>query len=179
MIAKWSLWSLLAVAALISPSTQEPQPPQRPPAPPAAAPLVPVQEPYVEGVPRHDLPERFGRRDPIEGVWQLHARSVGGQVAPAGTGYLMVSRRHLFVHFEAPSADPAIPLLRAGAYTWARAGEPDLVRTMVLGGHFNDASGDVHLEPPGTAAMRRFELGDRFLRLWQENGDWLEFARAE
>ncbi len=178
--AKWCILSIVALVLGFGPTRPQDPQPARPPAPPAdAQALSPVEEPYVESVSRRDLPERFTPRDPIEGVWRLRSRVVGGIGAESGSGFMIVGRRHLMAQFQAPGPDPEFDLLRSGTYEWLRSGEQGGVRTTVLLGHYNDDSGDVHVEAPGSVEVRRFELLDGFLRLHQEGGDWLEFARIE
>ncbi len=175
------VWLLLSTVTLwcSAPHFQDPQP-TRPPAPPTLRePLGPVEVPYVESVPRADLPERFTAKDPIEGVWELRDRTQGGVNVEPGKGYLAIGRRHMFTQFQAPGPDPDIALLRAASYSWTRVGDGDLVRTTVLVGHYNDADGDVHVEPAGSIELRRFERLDGFLRVHREGGDWLQFARVE
>lgn len=179
--AKWCMLSLVAIVLGLAPQGQEPQPqPARPaPAPADQSVLVPVERPYVEAVPRADLPERLGTRDPIEGFWVLRQRMVEGAPAEVGSGYMAIGRRHMIVQFQAPSPDPEITLLRAGVYTWRRSGVRGEVGTTVLSGHFNDAEGDVHIEQEGVVEVRQFELTEDLLRVRQGGADWLEFVRLE
>jgi hypothetical protein len=171
-----------ALAAHGSAGPQEPAPPapQRPaPAPEGAAPLPPVEEPFVTPVPRLDLPGRATPRDVLEGFWELRQRFVGGQVVEAGRGYMAIGRRHVLVQFLVPGSDPDVPLLRAGAYRWLRSGEGDVLRLTLLAGHFNEENGDIKLEVPGETMNRRFEIAGGTVRVHQGGGDWLEFARIE
>ena len=150
-------WSVLgaAVVALL-PFTQDPQKPavpvpaadprpapqqpqDRPAAPPKdAAPLHPIAEPYVEPIQRGDLPERYGTRDPIEGIWQLRSRSVASAAVEPGTGYMVVGRRHILVHFEAQGPHPDVPIVRANVFTWTRVDNGGQVRMTTVLGHFDD-----------------------------------------
>jgi hypothetical protein len=156
--------------------TQEPRPPA---APAGAAPLPPVEVTWVEPVPRADLPLRFTQKDPIEGFWRLHRRSVDGQGADPGIGYLAIGRRHLMVQIQAAGPNPDMPLLRSTTYSWRRVDDRDTVHLSVLVGHFNDTDGDVHVATAGTGESRRFVLLDASLRIERGHGDWLEFVRIE
>jgi len=179
MFAKWCVMPVVAAVLLLAPQGQEPKPDRPPPPPAEQAPLLPIEEPYVEPVPRLDLPERFGTRDPLEGIWEVRLRSSGGHQQEITAGHMVIGRRLLIVHFEAPGVSPQVPLLRACTYTWMRTGRGDTVQTTVLAGHFNVAAGDIHIEQPGTVELRRFELLDGGLRVHQGNGDWTEFSRVE
>jgi hypothetical protein len=162
------------------PQGQEPDRARPAPAPADAKTLPPVPEPFVSPVPRLDLPMRFTPRDPLEGFWELRARSIGGKLAPAGRGLLSIGRSHLVVQFHAPGTDPELPLLRAGAYSWQHTGERQVLMLTVLASHFNDAGGKVHIEPVGSVEIRRFELLADGLRVYQaDGGSFLEFVRAE
>ena len=158
----------------------EPAPSTRPaPPPPDAKPLRPIEEPYVEPVVRADLPERYGVRDPIEGVWKVRARVVAGQPVQPGQGLLVIGRRHLVAHFEAPGPDARVPLLRSCAYTWSRADNFGMVKLVVDFGHYNDAEGDVTIEARGQVELRRIELMADAMRIHQDDGSYVEFVRAE
>jgi hypothetical protein len=179
MIVKWCVMPVVAAVLLLAPQGQEPKPDRPPPPPAGQPPLPPVEEPYVEPVQRLDLPERFATRDPLEGIWEVRLRSIGGRQEAVTAGHMVIGRRLLIVHFEAPGVKPEVPLLRACTYTWARTGRADTVQTTVIAGHFNVANGDINLEQAGTVELRRFELLDGGLRVHQDNGDWTEFARVE
>jgi len=160
---------------------QQPKPDSdRPAQPPAdAQPLKVIEEPYVEPVQRADLPERYTARDPLEGIYAVKDRLVGGQPAPAGRGYMVVGRRHLVVHFEAPGAKPGVPFVRAQVFTWSRADNAGMVRMASVLGHFNDGDGDMLLEQPGAVQFRRFEMRQNVLRVQQDGGSWIDFVRVE
>lgn len=165
---------------------QDPKPAQqtsdkdKPAAPPdGAAALRPIEEPYVEPVQRGDLPERYGVRDPLEGLYEVKERFLGGQPAPAGQGYMVVGRRHIVVHFMAPGPDPRVPLVRAQVFTWSRADNSGMVRMTSVIGHFDDEDGDMLVERPGTVQMRRFEPRQGVLRVYQDGGGWIDFVRVE
>lgn len=167
-------------------TTQDPKPAQaatdkdKPAAPPdGAAALRPIEEPYVEPVQRGDLPERYGVRDPLEGIYEVKDRFLGGQPAPAGQGYMVVGRRHIVVHFMAPGPDPRIPLVRAQVFTWTRADNSGMVRMTNVIGHFDDEDGDMLLERPGAVQIRRFEPRQGVLRVHQDGGGWIDFVRIE
>lgn len=158
----------------------ETAPPSRPaPPPPDAKTLRPIEEPYVEPVVRADLPERYGVRDPIEGVWKVRARFVAGQPAAPGSGMLVIGRRHLLAHFEAPGPDARVPLLRSCAYTWSRADNFGMVKLVVEFGHYNDADGDVTIEARGQVELRRVEMLADAMRIHQSDGSYIEFVRVE
>lgn len=156
------------------------QDPTRPAPPPQGqAPLRPVEEPYVEPVIRSDLPERYGVRDPIEGVWKVRSRAVSGQPVAVGSGFMSVGRRHVVVCFQAPGPDERVPLLRSAVYEWSRVDNSGMVRLLVDIGHYNDSEGDVTIETRGKLELRRFELLADALRVHQDDGSWIEFVRAE
>ncbi len=166
-------------------SEQDPKPTppsdkDQPALPPDGAPaLRPIEEPYVEPVQRGDLPERYGVRDPFEGVYEVRERFHGGQPAPAGQGYMVIGRRHIIVHFMAPGPRPKVPLVRAQVFTWTRADNGGMVRMTSVMGHFDDADGDMLIEPAGTVQIRRFEPRQGVLRVHQEGGGWIDFVRVE
>ncbi len=162
-------------------ATQEPKSAtQRPAQPPAdAQPLKVIEEPYVEPVQRGDLPERYTARDPLEGIYSVKDRFVGGQPAPPGRGYMVVGRRHLVVHFEAPGPKPGVPLVRAQVFMWSRADNAGMVKMASVLGHFDDADGDMLLEQPGAVQFRRFEMRQNVLRVQQDGGSWIDFVRVE
>jgi hypothetical protein len=167
-------------------SMQDPKPSQpasdkdKPASPPeGAVALRPIEDPYVEPVQRGDLPERYGVRDPLEGLYEVKERFLGGQPAPAGQGYMVVGRRHIVVHFMAPGPDPRVPLVRAQVFTWTRADNSGMVRMTNVVGHFDDEDGDMLVERPGTVQMRRFEPRQGVLRVYQDGGGWIDFVRVE
>ena len=164
-----------------APKAQEPQPASdRPAQPPAdAKPLRTIEEPYIEPVQRGDLPERYSARDPLEGIYSVKDRFVAGQPVPPGRGYMVVGRRHLVVHFEAPGPKAGVPLVRAQVFTWSRADNTGMVRMASVLGHFNDEDGDMLLEQPGAVQFRRFELRQDVLRVQQDGGSWIDFVRVE
>jgi hypothetical protein len=172
-----------APAASQEQKAQQPQAPQsqdRPAPPPAdAPPLKPIEEAYIEPVQRGDLPERYGTRDPVEGVYAVRARFLAGQPAPEGKGYMVIGRRHIMVHFEAPGPNPRIPLVRAQVFTWSRADNAGMVRMVSMVGHGNEANGDWLIEQSGTVQMRRFEARQGVLRVHQDGGSWIDFVRVE
>jgi hypothetical protein len=174
---------LFLAASLAHGGMQQGQEPDRgrpAPAPADAKTLPPVPEPFVSPVPRLDLPMRFTPRDPLEGFWELRARSIGGKLAPPGRGLLAIGRSHLVVQFQAQGSDPEVPLLRAGAYAWQHTSERELLMLSVLASHFNDGGGKLHVEPAGIVQIRRFEMLADGLRVYQgDGGSWLEFARVE
>ncbi|MEY4828909.1 MAG: hypothetical protein RLZZ562_705 [Planctomycetota bacterium] len=169
-----------APAAPQEQKAQHPQSKDRPAPPPAdAPPLKPIEEPYIEPVQRGDLPERYGARDPIEGLYSVRARFIAGQPVPEGKGYMVIGRRHIMVHFEAPGPNPRIPSMRAQVFTWSRADNAGMVRMVGLVGHGNEADGDWVIEEPGTVQMRRFEARQGVLRVHQDGGSWIDFVRVE
>src|SRR6185436_7687295 len=102
MIVKWCVMPVVAAVLLLAPQGQEPKPDRPPPPPAGQPPLPPVEEPYVEPVQRLDLPERFATRDPLEGIWEVRLRSIGGRQEAVTAGHMVIGRRLLIVHFEAP-----------------------------------------------------------------------------
>lgn len=173
-----ALLALAIAAVALLPQGQEPPP--KPPAPPpaGAAPLPPIDEPYSAPVPRSDALLRFDRPDPIEGFYRLRRRVVDGVATLApGDGYLAIGRRHLLLQVQAPTTTADRPLLRAGVWQWRRVGRK--LQLSVLLGHLNDTDGGIHLEQPGTVSLRDVQqLGD-VLRIYQDDGNFLEFSRAE
>ncbi len=156
--------ALAAAAIVCAPQDPPPAPPAAPPAPPAAE--SPTR---VVGTPaRHEL----------EGVYELRARIVEGKKATVpSTGWLAITRRHLFLCLAAPGADPDSPLLRAGVRTWHQ--QPEGVQTVVQLGWFTDKDGTLHLERAGTAERRRIELVRGGVRVAQDERNWLDFERIE
>ncbi|MEI6130965.1 MAG: hypothetical protein WCR59_12925 [Planctomycetota bacterium] len=158
---------------------QEPNKLRPAPAPAGAARLPLLEEPVLSPVPRLDLPMRFQPRDPLEGFWELRARAVAGAPAIPGRGMIAIGRNHMMVQFEGPGLDAATSLLRAGAYSWQRTGEQDMVRMTVEVSHFNDNNGAMHVEEKGATQLRRCQLMSDILRVHQGNNNWLDFMRIE
>jgi hypothetical protein len=181
----WCALLCLAALAMVAPpqgqepKTQDPQPARPAPPPADAPPLRPIEEPYVEPVQRGDLPERYGTRDPIEGVWQLRQRYVDGQPADTGTGYLFLGRRHLAIHLQAPGLEPDIPMIQSAVHQWERADNSGKIRTTTLVGHFNETDGDILIERAGQVQLRTLEIRDGLLRIAQGAGTWMDFAKIE
>ena len=109
----------------------------------------------------------------------MRARFIAGQPVPEGKGYMVIGRRHIMVHFEAPGPNPRIPSMRAQVFTWSRADNAGMVRMVGLVGHGNEADGDWVIEEPGTVQMRRFEARQGVLRVHQDGGSWIDFVRVE
>lgn len=148
--------ALPAAALAFAFAAQEPAPAPQDPKPAAAAPA----------------PHAF------EGVYELRRRVVGGVVdTKASSGYLAITRRHLFVCLAADGADPDLPLLRAGVRTWTA--QDRILQTTVRLGWYTDADGHVRLEQPGTEEKRRLELLRGLVRLHQDEHSYLEFERVE
>ncbi len=53
------------------------------------------------------------------------------------------------------------------------------METVVKLGWFTDASGALHVEPPGTAELRQIALERGVLRIVQDGQNELEFERVE
>jgi hypothetical protein len=141
---------------------------------PAGAPRAPAGSATA---PDRDVATR-PLRQPLEGVYQLRARFVGGKkVTQPSTGWLAITSRHLFLCLSAPGSDPDAPLLRAGVRTWAADGE--MVRTTVALGWFTDQDGEVHVERPGTDERRRIDVIQGGVRIAQDPRNFLEFERVE
>jgi hypothetical protein len=157
----------LAFTALLA-RVQDP-PPAPVPAPPSVAPPAPAAKPPAPPA-----------RHPIEGVYELRARIVGGKKATVPSrGWLAITQRHLFLCLSAPGTDPDAPLLRAGVRTWQPEQEAGSVRTTVQLGWFTDKDGTVHLERTGTAERRRIDLIRGGVRVAQDDHNFLEFERVE
>ncbi len=92
---------------------------------------------------------------------------------------MVIGRRHIIVHFMAPGPRPKVPLVRAQVFTWTRADNGGMVRMTSVMGHFDDADGDMLIEPAGTVQIRRFEPRQGVLRVHQEGGGWIDFVRVE
>lgn len=167
--------SWFVVSAVVALWLQDPVPRPSPP-PPDGRPLPMLEEPAVTPVPRADLPGRIEAPDPLEGLWELRARTVGGQLVDAGRGFMSVHRSLLMVQLFALDPGLDFPLLRAVTYSWQRQ-DLDGVQLRVVLGHFNLGNGKMQLEAHGRVETRRFELGGDFLRVHQPNGDYLEFVR--
>lgn len=170
-------WSL-AFAGLLAALRQDPEK-ARPPAPPAGTPPLPtVEEPFVSPVPRLDLLQRFTPRDPLEGFYELRDYVVDGHPHGAKTrGWLAIGRHMLLLQMLGEGAKPGVPLLRADVRHWQRQGEQ--MRTTVLAGHFNAYDGELKLLQGGSVETRRFEATMGRLRIWQDEGSYMEFVRIE
>lgn len=158
---------------------QDPQPAPKPAAPPPdAAPLVPVEEPRVRPALRDDLLQRDDAPDPLEGTWRLKTRVREGAVASQpGEGWMFVGRRYLTIQLQGPGRSQEFPMLRAGVRRWQRQG--GALQMTVVVGHFNDDSGDIKVEAPGSTETRRFEMVGPLLRIHQGSNSWLDFVRVE
>ncbi|MBM4061709.1 MAG: hypothetical protein FJ265_11540 [Planctomycetes bacterium] len=169
-----ALAALLAVGALAWGGPQDP--PKPPPAPvPAPAP------PPAPAAPDPGALRANAVRppSPLEGVYELRTRTIDGRREDGrARGYVAITRRHLLLCLVAPGPDPDLPLLRAGVRTW-QADRDDLVRTEAKLGFFTDADGGVHVDPPGTAEIKRIEVARGLVRIWQDERSHLEFERIE
>ena len=142
------------------PSPQEPSPPPPPP-PAAASDKVPGKEPHA-----------------LEGVYELRKRFVGGRADPQpGSGYVAITRSHMFLFLAAPGTHPSQPLLRSGVRTWEPRGE--LVQTKIVMGYYTNQDGTVRIEKPGTEEIRRVDIERGRVRIHQDGKNWLEFERIE
>jgi len=137
------------------------------------------QEPAPQDPPSQ-APSTLARPAPhrFEGVYELRRRVTAGIADPQpSSGFLAITRRHLFVTLAAPGPDPDLPLLRASARTWTA--KDDIVQTTVRLGWYTDANGSVLLEKPGTEEKRRLEVLLGIVRLHQDERSYLEFERVE
>lgn len=172
MIRLPSLLAGLLAGMFAAPCFQEPAKPTPAPAPasPAASPAAPSAAPQ----------EPVGKptAHPLEGVYTLRARILDNkkEVLPS-TGYVAITRRHLFLCLAAPGPDPDLPLVRTGVRTWRAEGE--LVAATIELGWFTDKDGGMHAEKPGTPERRRIELVQGGIRIKQDERNWLEFERVE
>ncbi len=115
---------------------------------------------------------------PFEGVYQLRRRVIVDTAATQPcTGYLAITKRHLFLCVAAPGTDPELPLLRAGVRTWTA--KADQLQMAVQLGWYTDADGNVKVETPGTTEKRSLELLRGLVRLHQDGHSYLEFERVE
>ena len=145
------------------PSPQEPSPP--PPPPPASS---PDKSDKVPGKDSH----------PLEGVYELRKRFVGGRADPQpGSGYVAITHSHMFLFLAAPGPHPSQPLLRSGVRTWEPRGE--LVQTKIVMGYYTNQDGTVRIEKPGTEEIRRVDVERGRVRIHQDGKNWLEFERIE
>lgn len=127
--------------------------------------------------PKAPLPARPAPH-PLEGVYELRRRVAGASVDPKpSTGWLAITRGHLFVSLTASGDDPDRPLLRSGVRTWTL--EDDVLRTTIRCGWYTDGDGEVHLEQAGTDERRRIEQLRGLVRLYQGENTFLEFERIE
>lgn len=150
----------LGLGALLVAGLQDP-PPAKPAAPAAVA--APAAQPMLEG------------------VYELRRRIANGtEIAAKSTGYVAITKRHLFVCLVAEGPTPELSLLRAGVRTW-QVGTDQRYRTECKLGYFTDAEGGIHVEAPGTVEQKRIEWDGerRVLRIWQDDQSHLEFERVE
>jgi hypothetical protein len=117
----------------------------------------------------------------LEGVYELRRRIANGtEVAAKSTGYVAITKRHLFLCLVAEGPTPELALLRSGVRTW-QAGAGQRCRTECKLGYFTDAEGNIHVEAPGAVEQKRIEWDAerRVLRIWQDERSHLEFERVE
>lgn len=117
----------------------------------------------------------------LEGVYELRRRIVNGdELATKSTGYVAITKRHLFVCLVAEGPNPELALLRAGVRTW-RLEQEDRYRTECRLGYFTDADGGIHVEAPGAVETKRidYDAERRLLRIWQDDRSRIEFERVE
>lgn len=171
-------WLLATISAAVALATGPGPGPAQDPTPAAAS-----QEPERLGPP---VPPGFPialdadarPADPLVGAWSLRSRTIGGRLDPAlSRGHVVFTSRLMFVYLAGPGPNPKIPLLRAGVRSWERSGQG--IKTTALAGHFNDARGEVVVEPPGLVESRQIELKDDSLRIYQDQFNYLDFVRAE
>ena len=148
--------------------------------------LAAVQEPAPQQPPPQQAQEPAGagaagkppEPHPFEGVYELRRRVVAGLPdRNPSTGYLAITKRHMFVCLAAPGPEADKPLLRAGIRTWIP--ERGGITTTGRLGWFTDAEGRVRIEKADTVESRRFEVGRGFVRLLQDQANYLEFVRVE
>lgn len=182
-----ALWFLCGSAGLVlwrSPGSQQPQsPPQGPP--PAQTPAqlpAPTTGATPGATPQTGspaAPAEAPARGPLEGFYALHSRTIDGtSTALRSRGYVAITRRHMMMCFVGEGADPDKPLLRAGVRSW-EAAEHDQVNVECRLGFFTDDKGNVHVEPPGTAEVKRIERIRGGIRIWQDDRSYLDFERLE
>lgn len=118
------------------------------------------------------------RRDPLEGLYQLRSRTVKG--APdlnRVRGYVAITKRHMVICVAGAGSDPDYPLLRAGVRSWEKSKRG--FETVLKLGFYTDDAGEIHVEEPGTAQVRRIDLIRGKLRIWQDDESFLDFERIE
>ena len=141
---------------------QRPQDPQK-------APKARTESSEPKGIPQ---------RDPLEGLYELRARTV--KSAPdlnRSRGYVAITRRHMLICLAGAGVDPDYPLLRAGVRSWGKRKEG--IETVVKLGFFTDEDGEIHVEEPGALRVRRIDLIRGKLRIWQDDQSFLDFERIE
>ena len=161
-----TVFALFAAAAALrwqDPRPQDPRPQEAAPTPAAA--------------PATDVPGR-PERHPLEGVYELKKRVVGGRTDPQpNRGYLAITSGHLFLCLASPGARPDRPLVHAGVREWHEA--QNALRTTVKIDYWSDGGGAIHLEQAGKVEARRIEPMRGGVRVLQGDRSWLEFERVE
>jgi len=167
-------------------SLQDPKPtpdiarqdPTRPTPPAGAAPLRPVEEPYLAPVDRRDLIQRFEPKHPLEGMYRLNAMvRPGGRDVLGAEGFLVLGRRHMSLHLQAPGVEADVPQLRAGFRRYRIEHDRLLMESLV--GHYNDLAGDMIVEGRGLRLARTISVVGSSLRVLDADGGYLEFVRIE
>lgn len=152
--------------------------PKKLPTPPQGAkPLPPVLEPVRSPVERRDLLQKFHKRQPIEGIYQLKRMVLpGGRLVAGGRGYLFVGQRHLSMQLYAPKSKTDANLFCA---TRRYRINGDKLEMSGLLGHRNKPNGAITLEPKGYQVMHRFTLSGSVLRIYRARDEYLDFERVE
>ena len=163
---------LLLTAALFvgrEPAPQEPQP-----SPPAKQEPKPkagsAQEVETPGEPR--------ARHRFEGVYRLASRVVDGTTHKRDNrGYLVITKRHLFLSLAAPGTDREHPLVHAGVREWRET--RDGVEMVMKLDYHSDTDGKIVLQEFDSQEVRRMQLQRGGIRVYQGDQSWLEFERIE
>lgn len=137
-----------------------------------------VQDPERSQDPEGEAAKGTPKRDPLEGLYRLRGRTVGGVPdLDRATGYVAITPRHMLICLAGAGPDPDYPLLRAGVRTWSKRKEG--VETVLKLGFYTDDDGDIHVEEPGTMEVRRIDRIRGMLRIWQGDQSFLDFERVE
>lgn len=164
----WQVWFAGAALALLV-AARAPQEPQPKPQEPKPAPAQQAEEQKEPVQPPHS---------PLEGVYELRRRVVENheEVRPS-RGYLVFSRRHMFLTVIAPAADGETPLCRSSVRGWRV--KDDQIETEIRLGYLIDDHGQVQLEHAGDKEVRRIAVARGTLTIYQDDYSFLEFERVE
>lgn len=118
------------------------------------------------------------KRHPLEGVYKLRSRVVQGLASnPSSRGYLVITRRHMFLSLASPGTSDEHPLVHAGVREWRMT--DDGVRMTCKLDYFSNESGVITMTPEGKQDVRRIQIVRGGVRVIQGEQTWLEFERVE